>query len=97
MRGGASKSGAMSKLQAVVARATKFGTDNSQGTVQLGGDMELNDFDDLRAFVVQLDKKITKKLDDNLGNIEIRLKGGIEDIHNKVSQPFNEFKTAITA
>jgi len=97
MRGGASKGGAISKLQAVVARATKFGTDTSQGTVQIGGDMELNDFDDLRAFVVQLDKKITKKLDDNLGNIEIRMKGGIEDLHNKVSQPFNEFKTAIIA
>ena len=87
----------MSKFQAVVTRATKFGTDNSQGTMEMGGDMELNDFDDLRAFVVQLDKKITKKLDDNLGNIEVRLKGGIEDINNMVSQPFNEFKTAITA
>jgi hypothetical protein len=53
--------------------------------MEIGGDMELNDFDDLRAFVVQLDKKITKKLDDNLGNIEVRLKGGIEDINNKVS------------
>ena len=85
MRGGlsgAKAGGTAPKLAAIVNRATKFGVDNSAGTVQ---DQELNDFDDLRAYVVQLDRKLTKKLEDTLGDIEIRLKGGIEDVYMKVA------------
>ena len=63
------------KLASIVARATKFGADPSPGTVKIAPDQ------DLRAYIVQLDKKITKKLEDSLAELETRLRGGVEDIN----------------